>query len=160
MNDKIKDTEVTAAVLSEWLGVSVPAVSAYARKGVVARSTVRGRYKLQKSVKGYVTHMRSTAADRTDDLTTVERTRLLRIQADSAAAKATRLAGQYLDAGDVKKTWAEIKRSGREILMTIPARAKARVPHLTEHDLAVIREEVELALRPFDEHLEGTPKNA
>jgi hypothetical protein len=44
--------------------------------------------------------------------------------------------------------------------MTIPARAKARVPHLTEHDMAVIREEVELALRPFDEHLEGAPGNA
>jgi phage terminase Nu1 subunit (DNA packaging protein) len=151
MNVKIKDQTVNAVELSEWLGISPSAVSDNARRGYIHRAPTRGRYLLRDSIRSYAEHIRQAAAGREDDLTAKQRVRLLTAQADSAQGKATKLAGAYLDADDVKKTWAEIKRSGREILMTIPARAKARVPSLTAYDLAVIEEEVVLALRPFDD---------
>ena len=150
MSVKIKDT-VSASELAQWLHLSPSSIAANARCGHVVRAPTRGQYFLRESIRSYAEHIRQVAAGRTDDLTAKQRVRLLTAQADSAQGKATKLAGQYLDAAEAVLTWESIKRDGRKILMTIPARAKARVPHLTEHDIAVIQEEVAAALRPFDD---------
>ena len=145
------DVFVNAAELATWLGISVPAVSSYARKGVVARGPVRGQYSLKKSVTAYVDHMRSAAAGREDDLTARERTRLLKAQADAAEGKAKKLANQYLEAAAVEKTWAAMRRRVLQILGGIPEEVGRRLPHLTPHDLAEIAGEVTLATAPLNE---------
>jgi phage terminase Nu1 subunit (DNA packaging protein) len=151
----MKDEIVNARELSEWIGVGTSTIADLARRGHIVREG-RGRYRLWESIAGYVAHLHEAAAGRNDDLTK-ERARLLSAQADSAESKAQKLSGLHVDAGEVSRTWAEIKRRGRAVLMTIPARCRARVPHLTEHDLAVIEEEVVSAMQQFD--LDDAPNN-
>jgi phage terminase Nu1 subunit (DNA packaging protein) len=154
----MQDEIVSPSELSEWIGVGTSTITDLARRGHIVRAG-RGRYRLWESIARYTAHLTAAALDRQDDATGVQRARLLSAQADSATAKAQKLSGAHLDAGEVAREWADIKRRGRAVLMTIPARCKARVPSLTEFDVDVIRQEVELALRPFDDDLQGTAPN-
>jgi phage terminase Nu1 subunit (DNA packaging protein) len=148
---KTKDMEVAASVLASWIGISVPAVSEYARNGVIPRAAVRGRYPLLKAVQAYIRHMKAAAAGR-ENPTAAERTRLLKAQADSVEKKVKALDKKLVSAADVAATWLDIKRSGRAKMLELPGRIAKRLPgRLSEHDLDVITKEVLLALKPFDD---------
>ena len=110
MNAKTIDPKVTAAVLSQWLGISPQAIADNARRGFVHRAPKRGEYFLRKSIKSYVAHIRKSASGREDDATTRERVRLLTIQADAAEAKVKKLSDQYLTVAEVDNTWKSMKR--------------------------------------------------
>jgi phage terminase Nu1 subunit (DNA packaging protein) len=155
MTNKI-DVMVNASELGRWLGLGVPAVAAYARKGVVVRGAVRGQYDLRKSVGGYISHMRSSAAGREDDLTSKERARLLSAQASAAEAKVKKLTDAHVNAAKMKQRLKEMSARVLKILGDIPEEVGRRLPHLTPHDLGEIASEVELATAPLKD---DKPKN-
>jgi phage terminase Nu1 subunit (DNA packaging protein) len=148
MNAKTIDPKVTAAVLSQWLGISPQAIADNARRGFVHRTSRRGEYYLRASIRSYTQHIREAASGREDD-TTAAKTRLLRIQADRAEAKAKKLSDQYLTVASVDNTWASMRRRILQILEEIPAEVGRRLPHLTPHDLAEVAAEVDLATAPL-----------
>jgi phage terminase Nu1 subunit (DNA packaging protein) len=151
MNDvKINnDRTVTATVLGKWLGVSPSSVADNARRGYVVRAPARGQYFLRESVRAYASHLRETASGRTDDPTTKEQVRLLSARADSAEAKARKLAAQYLGRDEVDNTWKSMNRRILAVLGEIPAECAKRLPHLMPRDIGQIKDEVELALQPL-----------
>ena len=150
MNLKTKDVEVSAAELESWLGVSVQTVSEYARRGIIPRAATRCIYLLRASVQGYITHMKSAAAGR-ENPTAMERTRLLKAQADGVEKKVKALNEKLVSASDVASTWADAKRRVRGKLLELPERIDKRLPgRLTLHDIDAIRKEALLALSPFD----------
>jgi len=158
---KTKDTEVTAAVLATRLGIGIPAVNEYARKGVTVRAATRGRFFLRKSVRAYLAHLGKVAVER-ENPTTAERTRLLRIEADGVEHKVKVLRAKLLPASSVAATWLDMRHSIRAKLLELPGRIDKRLPgRLTPHDLDVITNEALLALRPLDvDDPKGAPGNA
>jgi phage terminase Nu1 subunit (DNA packaging protein) len=155
MNAKTIDPKVTAAELSKWLGISPQAIADNARRGFVHRTSKRGEYFLKKSIQSYAQHIREAAAGR-DDATTKARVRLLKIQADAAEAKVKKLRAGYLGAAAVDYSWEAMRRRVLKILAGIPEEAARRLPDLTEHDLAEVASEVEIALKPLkDEPSDG-----
>ena len=146
---------VSATTLAQWLGLSPSAIAANARLGHVVRAPKRGEYYLRKSIQSYTHHIRERASGREDDATTIERTRLLSAQADSAEAKAKKLADQYVEADWASTTFAAMRHRVLRILGEIPAEAGRRLPHLSTHDLAEVASEVDLAVAPLKEPKDG-----
>jgi phage terminase Nu1 subunit (DNA packaging protein) len=154
---KRKDVEVSAAELAHWLRISAQAVNENARKGVVERAPARGKYLLQASVRGYIRAMKAAAVGR-ENPTTTERTRLLKIQADSIETKFRALDAKLISASSSAATWSKIRRRVREQLLKLPDRIEARLPgRFALHDIGEIRKEALRALSPLLE--DGEPNN-
>lgn len=54
--------------------------------------------------------------------------------------------GTLLDADAVAREWASVLRQVRAGMLAVPSRVRARLPHLTAHDAAVLDEELRQAL--------------
>ncbi len=76
---KVKDTEVSAAELADWLGITPKSVTVHATAGTTVR-TAKGRYLLKASVQAYATSLRASASGRGSPAST-ERIRLVAAQA-------------------------------------------------------------------------------
>ena len=75
-----------------------------------------------------------------------ERARLAKAQADAIEMKNARLRGALLDGEAVEKTWADILRTVRAGMLSVPSRVAQRLPHLTAHDVAEIDQEIRAVL--------------
>jgi phage terminase Nu1 subunit (DNA packaging protein) len=58
-----------------------------------------------------------------------------------------RLEGQMFDMADIKAMWGAIMVAVRQMVLAIPSRCAAELPHLTRHDLAVMERECGEILR-------------
>lgn len=54
--------------------------------------------------------------------------------------------GELLPAVEVQEAWADILRQVRSGALALPSRVRARLPHLTAHDVEVIADEVRQVL--------------
>jgi phage terminase Nu1 subunit (DNA packaging protein) len=144
-NKKSKNKNPEAAVgtaeLAKRLGVPADTIAALAADGVLAR-TPRGRYALPQSITAYCAHLRKSASGR-ESPTVIERRRLLKAQADLAVTKARIEAGSLLDARTVGNEWGSTLRRIRSMIMAVPTRVSARLPHLGRHETS----EVDYAVR-------------
>jgi phage terminase Nu1 subunit (DNA packaging protein) len=61
--------------------------------------------------------------------------------------KLARLQGTNFDMTDIREMWSAILVAVRQMVLAIPARAAAELPHLTRHDLAVMERECGEILR-------------
>jgi hypothetical protein len=82
-------------------------------------------------------------------LQAVERTRSLKLANDKKA-------GKLLDAEEVEIRWSAIVVEVRTHLLGLPARVKARLPHLTNADLAVLDKLVRECLEALADGRSGT----
>lgn len=55
--------------------------------------------------------------------------------------KLARMEGSSFDMADIKAMWGSIMVAVRQMVLAIPARAAAELPHLTRHDLTVMERE-------------------
>ena len=77
---------------------------------------------------------------------TKQRARLAAAQAHLAELKAARLRGELVEAAGVEAEWSGVLRTVRAGLLAIPSRVAARLPHLSNHDIAEIDSEIRAAL--------------
>jgi phage terminase Nu1 subunit (DNA packaging protein) len=80
---------------------------------------------------------------------TAERGRLAAAQANLAEIRAAKLRGELVEAAEVEAEWSGVLRTIRASLLAVPSRVAARLPHLSNHDVAEIRAAL---ARPADRH--------
>lgn len=127
--------------LSEILGISTRALRDYRARGVLVPAAERGQFQFLPSVHAYAAHLRLVAerdGGKGDALVKVriERETIKRQIAEINLAK---MAGQFLTHDQAASEWrrtADIMRRG---IMSFPERAGAVLPHLTPHDIGMLR---------------------
>ena len=72
------------------------------------------------------------------DSVATERRRLLAAQAEKAELFNAQRSGELISTVEVTRIWSGIVMAARTALLALPSRCKARLPHLTVADLAVI----------------------
>jgi phage terminase Nu1 subunit (DNA packaging protein) len=124
----------TAADLADLLGISIKDVAKLAASAAAVRATGSGQYRLQASVKIYCENIRTTATGREGTLVT-ERRRLLKSQADLAETRSKIDDGALVETAVVLDRWSTRLRGVRSLVMAVPSRASARIPHMTKSDV-------------------------
>ena len=118
---------VTAAELSDWLGLTANRVHALGRDGVLPRSAEK-TYPLQASVRAYADHCRSLAKGKaTDAALAEEKVRLAREQADKIALQNAAARGELLDARTVAAEWRSIVTDLRAAVLAVPSRVASEL---------------------------------
>lgn len=135
--------------LCDLLALS-PAMLTELKKRGIAKHIGLDAYDLAETVRGYVVHLRGTAAGRGGEehvLTlTGERARLAREQADAQALKNAVLRGEFVPASEVARAWSEMLRAVRSRLLAVPSRVRHAIPGLTIGEVDRIDREVRTAL--------------
>ena len=114
-----------AKVIASVLKLSERHVRNLVKEGVIPPPERGGRYDLIGSVQGYVTYLRERTMGkelaRTD--AHLERTRLLRAQADRTELEVSELKGLMIPAEDVAGEWQQMVGNARAKLLGLPAKA-------------------------------------
>lgn len=100
-------------------------VQQLAAEGIIPKS-IKGQYQLVPSVKGYIKYLRSNKEDSKSSVT-VERARLLKMQADNLEQETNFRNKNLLAKEDVKKEWISILGCCRSALLAIPNRLAYQV---------------------------------
>lgn len=131
-------------------GVSSTIIQQAGNAGLLKRAGV-GRWYLVESVAGYVSHQREMTSGRmmksASGIDLVEESGLLkRAQRVEREQKLAIRAGELVSIPEVMTIWGDIVKTVRSMVASWPTRAHSRLPHLTEDDLRVMREEADTVL--------------
>ena len=80
-----------------------------------------------------------------------QRARLAAAQADLDELKAAKIRGELVEASAIEQEWANVLRVVRAVMLAVPSRVAARLPHLSKHDIVEIDAEVRAALSEIGE---------
>jgi phage terminase Nu1 subunit (DNA packaging protein) len=89
--------------------------------------------------------VRSAASGRGSPMAT-ERLRLLKARADLAELKTKFDSGEMLETAVVEAGWSSTLRGVRSLMMALPSRIGAQIPHLDRRDISEIDLEVRAVL--------------
>ena len=163
------DTIVTTSVLAGWLGVNARTVGKLVERGVLDRAG-RGRFRLQESVRRYIEHLRASLNVRSEDAPDLAtaRAQLAVAQRKVQELKAAEMAGKLVRRDAVEEAFGQIAAALRSSLLTMPSRARGRIPHLTAADAQeleglirdILRDVPHEAGLPAPVHLPAQPKSA
>lgn len=148
--DHLLTGTASAAQLARLLDLSPRSIRELAERGIIPRDA--GRYRLPDAVHGYVRHLREVAAGRKsehgdDALDLVqERAALARSQRQLAELKLQRERGELVEVVPVRNALVAMIVRARNQLMSVPPRAKGRLPHLTIDDIEVLENMIVEAL--------------
>jgi phage terminase Nu1 subunit (DNA packaging protein) len=88
--------------------------------------------------------------------TAEERRRLLRVQRHKVQIQNARLLGRLIPAAEAETMYAQRVVEARTKLLGLPSRAKQRLPHLTDHDMAVLDALIRESLEELANSVEST----
>ncbi|MBC55478.1 MAG: hypothetical protein CL814_00900 [Confluentimicrobium sp.] len=137
---------ITAADLGEWLGLTAARVNALARDGKLPRRG-DGTFDLKLAVRAYVESIRtrgSTLAANPE--LNAQKIRLARANAAKVEMQNQRAAGELLAAAEVEREWADMLRTVRAGVLSLPGRIGQRVGKTSPADLAAITDECRAVL--------------
>jgi phage terminase Nu1 subunit (DNA packaging protein) len=143
------DDSVDAATVARWLNCSTRQVRQYAEEGLAVR-TGPAQFDLERSVGNVVLHLRELASSRrgADGADVVKASAALKdAQRKLAELKYQQLDGQLISLPEAEAVWSGLVRSGRTLLQSLPARARAVLPHLTDADQTTLAKLVDDMLR-------------
>ena len=135
---------MTEAALGDLLGISARRVRQLVTEGVLTKPLHR-----RDSVRAYCGWLREKASRGVavvDDLK-AEKIRQAREAADKLALQNAAARGELVTASAVESAWSNVLRDVRSMLLAVPSRCGASLPHLTAHDVAAIDGEIKSALR-------------
>jgi len=81
-----------------------------------------------------------------DDLK-AEKIRQSREAADKLALQNAASRGELVRSSDVESAWSNVLRDVRAMMLAVPSRCGASLPHLSAHDVGAIDTEIKSALR-------------
>lgn len=134
--------------LCQLLGISSGALSELKSKGIAVHIG-HDAYDLERTVNGYVKHLREVAAgwgtgEKANQLT-AERARLAKEQADAQALKNAKARGELVDAAEIERGWADLLRQVRARFLAVPPRLR-QVLDLSPRDAEIVDRELRDAL--------------
>lgn len=141
---------------------SQPEFDRLANSGIFVRARQRAYYELFPSVGNYIEYLRGIAArHKTDGYDVVKENALLKqSQRSLAELKAARLRGDLVSRAEIFPLWAEAVKDFRAIVLSMPARAQAALPHLVPSEVEALKRTAREALNEFKvkgEHPPETP---
>jgi len=104
------------------------------------------RYALKTVVNALVTYRLGSSKKMAAVTQTDERQLLLREQRIAKQRQNELENGTLVPAADVEKEWSGLLRSVRDAMLTVPARAQQRCPHLSQLDVSEIDKEIRSVL--------------
>ena len=143
------DDSVDVETVARWLNCSTRQVRQYAEEGLAVR-TGPGRFDLERSVGNVVLHLRELASSRrgADGTDVVKASAALKdAQRRLAELKYQQLDGQLISLREAEAVWSGLVRSGRVLFQSLPARARAILPHLTDADQVALEQLADDMLR-------------
>jgi phage terminase Nu1 subunit (DNA packaging protein) len=132
--DTPMDDSVDAEMVARWLNGSTRMVRQYAEQGLVIRIGP-DRFDLERSVGNVVLYLRELASSRrgADGTDVVKASAALKdAQRKLAELKYQQLDGQLISLREAEAVWSGLVRSGRVLFQSLPARARANLPYLTD----------------------------
>lgn len=125
----------TQIEFGELVGISARTVRDYQERGSVFVAE-RGKIDVVKSLHGYLGRLREQASGRSD--ASDDRRVLEQYKAKREELAYRKEAAEVLDLVEVKEAWSRFAVVLRTSAMSVPSRARARIPHLTAHDGQVL----------------------
>jgi phage terminase Nu1 subunit (DNA packaging protein) len=139
------DEGATATQVGEFLGIATRSVAELAKNGIAVKLSPN-RYDLRATVSRYCDDLRKQIKASGGPTAAGERAKLAAAQAEYVSLKNAKARGELLPTVDVERRWTAILGGVRATLMTIPARVGAKLPGLSQADVAVIEAEVRATL--------------
>ena len=135
--------EVSATVLARHLDTTLKTIAALAQAGTVVRLS-HGKYDLEKSVTGYIRHLRSSRTPAAAEVAT-ERAALLRLQRERAEFEFAKTRKEYLPLAEVNAAGESVVRCRRMAVMSIADRVGPSVG-LSREGYFALKEECRIIL--------------
>jgi phage terminase Nu1 subunit (DNA packaging protein) len=137
--------------MARILRTNVGHIDQLAAKGLLSRAPQNGYLYEEESIGRYVEHLRGIAARHKSEGYDVVREGALLKQAQRSVAelKAAKLRGDMISITEMYPLWAEAVKDFRAIVLSIPARVQAALPHLVATEMDAIRKCVREALTEF-----------
>ena len=140
---------VTNKELSDFIGLSLPAITKLVDAGVVVRIRPN-TYDFKVSVGNYIRQLREAAARHPGGVQTLEltaeRARLAKEQADAMEIKNSTARGELVSALETEQTWAGFIIDVRSRLLSVPSRVRQRIPAMTAAEVVIVDEELRSAM--------------
>lgn len=118
--DSIDDMTLSTTALADLLGLTVQRVGQLQAAGVLVK-TGRGQYALAPSIRGYVAFLRGSDETKGLDYKT-ERTRLVRLQADTMQLELDKARGTMASIEDMVKPFGDACAVVRNHILALPSR--------------------------------------
>ena len=138
------DPVVTGAVLAHRIGASTRTVGNLAAKGIAVRGPNGRGFHLWASIRNYFQDLRTASAGRASvsDI----RKRVLTAQAQKLEHENAVARDEFWPADETLNLMHAQHQRLRSLMLAVPARASQRLPHLSNHDVHEIEQEVIAAL--------------
>lgn len=140
---------ISEAELADLLDLTSRRIRVLVADGVIPK-TGRGAtaFDRRDAVRSYCAWIREKASRGVHvmDELKAEKIRQAREAADKLALQNAAARGELVPAKDVASAWAGVLRDVRAMLLAVPSRCGASLPHLTPHDVTAIDREIKSAL--------------
>ncbi|WP_378952100.1 hypothetical protein [Mesorhizobium sp. ANAO-SY3R2] len=154
------------ADLAVLLGISTRAITDWDQKGVLVRATARGRYQTTPSIHGYLKALRDQAGGRassTGKSLADERAETEKVGREIQKLKLAQMKGEVMTLAEIDASWSAFASAVKQMVLTIPGKARSTIPHLTAHDAEVLKKMCRDMLMDLAEEVEtvvisGDPK--
>lgn len=138
-------TRIPTSEMMRVTGLSRARLSELVSAGVIPKSE-RGFFPYPEAPAAYCSHLRESAAGRSDTGLSQARARLAMLQGDGHALENAVLRGEYLRAADVTMRWDTAAGLIRADLLAAASAIGSAIPHLSRHDIETIENILRAAL--------------
>jgi phage terminase Nu1 subunit (DNA packaging protein) len=136
--------------LGAIVGLDKRTIQRHAEAGIFVK-IAHGKYDLFQSVKNYCEHLRSMAAGRQSkdgEIDAVTENALLkRTSRRLMEIKMEQVAGRLISIPELEELWGVHIRGVKQMVLAWPDRCAFELPHLTPHDIKVLKRTAEEVLR-------------
>lgn len=130
--------------LADLMGIAKRTVSDWHSRGIVVSGPNSRQFDLIKSMQNYTKHLRDLAiakeAEGKGPTYTQEKAQTERVTREIKELELRKLRGELLTVQEVAAGWTAFAAIMKITVMTLASKARARLPHLTNHDGEVLRE--------------------
>ena len=130
----------TVADLSRIFGVSGRTVRDLDQREILKHDAAGIR--TLDSIHAYLEHLRKAAAGRTSGEQSLaeERAKETQVKREIGEMKLMQLRGEMLTLSEVSASWSSFASAVKAAVLSIPSKARAKIPHLTAHDAESLKQ--------------------
>lgn len=132
----------TMADLSVLMNLSIRALYDMNARGKLVRGPKKGTFMTLPTLEAAWNHIRLVAAGRvkeTENPVQAERLKTETVERQIREMTLKKLKGEVLTLDEVDESWSTLASHFKAVMLTIPGKARTRIPHLTAHDQETLR---------------------
>ena len=124
------------------MGISMRTLTDMNARGLLVRAPKTGLYLTVPTLEACWAHYRGVAADRSREMNSplaIERVKTLTVERQILEITLDKLKSEILTLDEVKEAWSTFASQLKAVMLTVPCKARTRIPHLTAHDQETLR---------------------